>query len=301
MNLNCDAGVPPALVNNAAFRALVDHLEPGNGIKVASTFSENYIPAEAARVTLLAIADLKKQYNLNLGYDGGTTLGQQSIYTVHVTTPDREVYFIKGDEASGFSHTGVHIKNLILEIVALRWHPVRPSGWSLYALRAFTRRSSAMRLRSPGTAPPDPTQFSRSRSTSPRHSSAPSDPAVAKTFAGCALWAAGSSRGSAAAPRTFAARCGRSGAARGLPGLITPLLLIRTPVLLQPGGRYARCGRRYTAHHPALVPVPGTLLRAGCTYIHAARAVRRAGMLSTAPGTSTNCGIADMHGCSART
>ncbi|KAJ7091694.1 hypothetical protein C8R44DRAFT_990433 [Mycena epipterygia] len=178
-----------------------------------------------------------------------------------------------------------------------------------------------MRLRSPGTAPPDPTQFSRSRSTSPRHSSAPSDPAVAKTFAGCALWAAGvhaapehrgpmlatslrtalDSSASAAAPRTFAAHCGRSGAARGLPGLITPLPLIRTPVLLQPGGRYAHCGRRYTAHHPALVPVPGTLLRAGCTYIHAARAVRRAGMLSTAPGTSTNCGIADMHGCSART
>lgn len=116
MNLICDAGVPPALVNNDAFRALVDHLEPGNGIKVASTFSENYIPAEAARVTLLAIAELKKDYNLNLGYDGGTTLGQQSIYTFHVTTPDREVYFIKGDEASGFSHTGVHIKNLILEV-----------------------------------------------------------------------------------------------------------------------------------------------------------------------------------------
>jgi hypothetical protein len=116
LNLLCDAGLPPALVGNPSFRALVNHLEPNNGIKVASTFSENCIPAEAARVTLLAIEELKEHYNLNLGYDGGTTMGHQSIYTVHVTTPDREAYFIKGDEASGFSHTGIHIKNLILEV-----------------------------------------------------------------------------------------------------------------------------------------------------------------------------------------
>ncbi|KAJ7256435.1 hypothetical protein C8J57DRAFT_1473059 [Mycena rebaudengoi] len=119
MNLLCDAGLPPALLCNPAFRALTEHLEPANGIKVASTFSSIYIPAEAARVTQLAIEELKKQYNLNLGYDGGTTMRQQSIYTLHVTTPDREVCFIKGDEASGFSHTGVHIKNLILEVMDL--------------------------------------------------------------------------------------------------------------------------------------------------------------------------------------
>ncbi|KAJ7256409.1 ribonuclease H-like domain-containing protein [Mycena rebaudengoi] len=119
MNLLCDAGLPPALLGNPAFRALTEHLEPANGIKVASTVSSIYIPAEAARVTQLAIEELKKQYNLNLGYDGGTTMRQQSIYTLHVTTPDREVYFIKGDEASGFSHTGVHIKNLILEVMDL--------------------------------------------------------------------------------------------------------------------------------------------------------------------------------------
>ncbi|KAJ7847041.1 ribonuclease H-like domain-containing protein [Mycena leptocephala] len=119
MNLLCDAGLPPAVVGNRSFRALVNHLDPNNNIKVASTFSSSYIPAEAARVTLLAIQELKKHYNLNLGYDGGTTLGQQSIYTVHVTTPDREPYFIKGDEASGFSHTGTHIKILIIEVMDL--------------------------------------------------------------------------------------------------------------------------------------------------------------------------------------
>ncbi|KAJ7091847.1 hypothetical protein C8R44DRAFT_891405 [Mycena epipterygia] len=41
---------------------------------------------------------------------------------------------------------------------------------------------------------------------------------------------------------------------------------------------------------PLSFPVPWTLLRAGCTCIHAARTLRCAG-----PGASTNCGIADMH------
>ncbi|KAJ6622302.1 hypothetical protein B0H10DRAFT_1944693 [Mycena sp. CBHHK59/15] len=58
----------------AAFCALVDHLEPGNGIEAASTFSENYVPAEATRVTLLAIAELKEHYNLNLGHDYGAAV-----------------------------------------------------------------------------------------------------------------------------------------------------------------------------------------------------------------------------------
>ncbi|KAJ7673239.1 ribonuclease H-like domain-containing protein [Mycena polygramma] len=113
MNILCDG----ALVNNPSFRELVNHLDPTNGIAVASSFSSIFIPAEAARVTVLATKELKTQYNLSLGYDGGTTRGKQSIYTFHVTTPDREVYLMKGDEASGFSHTGEHIRTQILEVM----------------------------------------------------------------------------------------------------------------------------------------------------------------------------------------
>jgi hypothetical protein len=116
MMLICDAGLPPAIVGNDAFKALIHHFEADAGIKVASTFSSIYTPQEAARVDLLVAAELKTHYNLHLGYDGGTTTGQQSIYTFRVTTPDREVYFVKGDEASGLSHTGVHIRDLILEV-----------------------------------------------------------------------------------------------------------------------------------------------------------------------------------------
>jgi hypothetical protein len=59
LNLICAAGIPPSIVDNPAFRALANHLEPNNGIVVGSTFSSAHIPAEAARVTLLSIKELK--------------------------------------------------------------------------------------------------------------------------------------------------------------------------------------------------------------------------------------------------
>ncbi|KAJ6527844.1 hypothetical protein DFH09DRAFT_1285604 [Mycena vulgaris] len=80
------------------------------------TFS-NYISAEAARVTVLSLEKLKKCYNLTISYDGSTTKGHQSIYTVHVTTAEHEVHLINGDEASGFSHTGHHIKKVLMESI----------------------------------------------------------------------------------------------------------------------------------------------------------------------------------------
>ncbi|KAJ7440040.1 hypothetical protein FB451DRAFT_1010341, partial [Mycena latifolia] len=117
LELLCDASLAPKLVDNKKFRKLVDHLEPGNGIFVSTTFSANYIPAEAARVTALSYEKLKKYHNLTLGYDGGTVKKGQSIYTFHITTPDtREPHFVKGDVASGLSHTAEHRKKLILSV-----------------------------------------------------------------------------------------------------------------------------------------------------------------------------------------
>jgi hypothetical protein len=119
LKLICDAALPPRLVDNPHFRTLVDFLEPDNGIAVASTFSNNYIPQEASRITLLSIEKLKKIYHLTISYDGGTLKGNssQSVYTVHITTPDgREVYFMEGNEASGKSHTGEHIKEVLLKV-----------------------------------------------------------------------------------------------------------------------------------------------------------------------------------------
>ncbi|KAJ7307791.1 ribonuclease H-like domain-containing protein [Mycena albidolilacea] len=113
MNILCTGGIPPEIVNNSAFRALVDHLDPTNWIVIASTFSSSYIPAEAARVTALAIGKLKTEYNLNLGYDGGTTKGKQSIYTFHVMDSiGRKRFASMGSDSTGNTKLGRELAQL---------------------------------------------------------------------------------------------------------------------------------------------------------------------------------------------
>lgn len=76
------------------------------------------MPKEAARVRQLSIEKLKTLDNLTISYDGGTTKLVQSIYTVHVTTPDaRESYLLAGDESSGLSHSAEYIVKLLKKIM----------------------------------------------------------------------------------------------------------------------------------------------------------------------------------------
>ncbi|KAF9021139.1 hypothetical protein BDZ89DRAFT_1071710 [Hymenopellis radicata] len=107
LQLICDACLPVAVVDNPMFRQLVNHLNSSNGIF-------------AAHVTILAFDYLGTQFFLSITYDGGSLRKPQSVYTVHVTvtTPyGREAYFVHGDEASGVSHTGEHIRDVLLKII----------------------------------------------------------------------------------------------------------------------------------------------------------------------------------------
>lgn len=118
----CDSALPLALVKNPAWRAFFEYMNNSITIRVPSTFS-GYVSAEAAHVRKLSIEALQRHYNLTLSFDGGTTRGRQSVYTVHVTTPDtREAHLLEGDEASGVSHTGEHIKAVMLRV---RWSHVQ--------------------------------------------------------------------------------------------------------------------------------------------------------------------------------
>ncbi|KAJ7049280.1 ribonuclease H-like domain-containing protein, partial [Mycena amicta] len=122
LKMVCDTGVPLALLDNPFFRDLINLLDPNNGILVSTTFSTSYIPFEAARVTKLAFQYLQTQYFLTITFDGGSLRRPQSVYTVHITvwTPyGRVAYFVHGDEASGVSHTGKHIAE-VLEAVMTR-------------------------------------------------------------------------------------------------------------------------------------------------------------------------------------
>jgi hypothetical protein len=83
----------------------------------STSFVDTYIPSEAAQITENNIQMLSKIKNLTISYDGGTTKAVESVYTIHVTTPQTwQVYLIEGSEASGVSHTGPQIAEELFKV-----------------------------------------------------------------------------------------------------------------------------------------------------------------------------------------
>lgn len=61
---------------------------------------------------------ITRQQNLTISFDGGKIRRPQSIYTFHITTPERESFLLDLDNASQLSHTANYI-NGELENVSL--------------------------------------------------------------------------------------------------------------------------------------------------------------------------------------
>lgn len=60
---------------------------------------------------------LKTQEDLTISYDGGTSRGRESFWTLHISAPtDERVYLIEVREATSESHTAVWIKDFVLEV-----------------------------------------------------------------------------------------------------------------------------------------------------------------------------------------
>lgn len=115
--LVCGRSLPPTMVDSDYWKELVYHLDPKIRSYTGSHMASALIPAEAAQVRDLSIQALRKHSNLTLSFDGATTRANDSVYTVHVTTPNkRESHLITGDEATGKSHTGEHLKSMLLRV-----------------------------------------------------------------------------------------------------------------------------------------------------------------------------------------
>lgn len=59
---------------------------------------------------------LHEKENLTISYDGGMKRGGVAFWTIHISTAGGKVYFVKGREASGESHTAEWIKNIVMEV-----------------------------------------------------------------------------------------------------------------------------------------------------------------------------------------
>jgi hypothetical protein len=114
--LFCSAGLSLHLADSLEWKWLLKHAVPNYDPPSVTTLADTHIPSEAAHISVIVNEKLKKLNNLSISFDGNTTHKPQSIYTIHIATPNCQVYLIKGHEASKETHTGMHLFQVIEEV-----------------------------------------------------------------------------------------------------------------------------------------------------------------------------------------
>lgn len=113
VKLFCAAGLPTYLATYPEWHALLTTLCPTYKPADRTKLEEVHIVSEAACVRNKTLDILRAGKDLTLSYDGGTSRGRESFWTIHVSTSDHRVYFMEGREATRESHTGEWIRNVV--------------------------------------------------------------------------------------------------------------------------------------------------------------------------------------------
>ncbi|KAF8060837.1 ribonuclease H-like domain-containing protein [Lyophyllum atratum] len=122
LKLVCVARFAPAIVDLDEWKDIYKISTPSYTPASRTRLVDNHIMSEQERVRALVIDYLQTQDHLTVTFDGGDTLGGDTFYTVHVTTPTRQVFLIEGQECTRESHTGEWIANLVMRVI----HPIGP-------------------------------------------------------------------------------------------------------------------------------------------------------------------------------
>ncbi|OJT07823.1 hypothetical protein TRAPUB_1283 [Trametes pubescens] len=117
LKLVCVRGLVPKVIDSQEWKNVLEAANPKYTPTSSSTFVDVLIPAEAAKVRVKQLTMLQKLWHLTLTYDGATTQKPQSVYTIHITTQDRRVFFIDGAELSKEAHTAEKVKDILLDVM----------------------------------------------------------------------------------------------------------------------------------------------------------------------------------------
>ncbi|XP_006456240.1 hypothetical protein AGABI2DRAFT_146132 [Agaricus bisporus var. bisporus H97] len=104
--LFCVCGLPLSLASSTAWKKVLTYADPSYKPPDRSALSDKWNPAEADRIYIKTIEDLKGFNDLTLSLNGGTSHGGESFWTLHVSTPLSQVYLLQVREATAESHTG---------------------------------------------------------------------------------------------------------------------------------------------------------------------------------------------------
>ena len=122
-NFFCAGGVPICVADSDEWRELFVVAFPGYQPASRSTIEDSHIPSEAAAIHIAQVKLLKKEKNLTISFDGGSTQSAQSNLTIHVITEDRRVFFFECVNCTGFAHTAEYYYRCLKDVSTLITSP----------------------------------------------------------------------------------------------------------------------------------------------------------------------------------
>ena len=84
----CTAGLPTHIVSYQEWTDLLTLLCPSYRPPSQSMLEDDLIVSEANKVRRNILNQLKNLWNLTISFDGGTSRGRDSYWTIHVSTED---------------------------------------------------------------------------------------------------------------------------------------------------------------------------------------------------------------------
>ncbi|KAK7687035.1 hypothetical protein QCA50_009535 [Cerrena zonata] len=112
----CVNGIPPRVLDSQQWKKLWGRGNPDYKLCSSTTFSQRVVH-KAAWIKTQVIAELQRHENLTITFDGGTTRAMESVYTIHITTPDRVSFLFEGNQSSDVSHTGKHLNHVLKDVI----------------------------------------------------------------------------------------------------------------------------------------------------------------------------------------
>lgn len=116
VRLFCGGGIPLYMASREEWKWAWQLADPLLIIPNASKLEDVLVPGEQEVVKGRQCALLAMKNNLTISYDGGTSAGRESFWTICVSGDDRVVYFMEGREATSESHTAEWIRDLAMEV-----------------------------------------------------------------------------------------------------------------------------------------------------------------------------------------
>lgn len=101
----CAAGLPTHVISYQEWTDLLNLLCPSYHPPNRSMIEDDLIVSEANKVRRNILTQLRDQWNLTISFDGGTSRGRDSYWTIHVSTEERKVHLLETILATDVSHT----------------------------------------------------------------------------------------------------------------------------------------------------------------------------------------------------